>query len=313
MSKSRITSIIITAVCFLMLSSCFTGIESTKKINLSRDERKKAAPTQEELFFPGIQPTPLKDWLPGRQFMASDNKAILAFESWRSPFLNDSISMKGKILDFESVRTSIGADGNLNLIIVFSDGNRKFLYDTGKNFDSALETVESDDLPMLIDLKMVEDAKEQLAGKMVWTRSNLWYDDKDERIDGKKYVPVTITDVTPGNFVFPLRLKLTDERGTDFNMFMNFGNSNTESRSFHNLFSLTDLRKNYPTIQPEIWDLICEGKVTNGMTKLECRLALGNPVDIASGHDYSQTLDIWTFENGIILWFEDGKLTRHKS
>lgn len=280
---------------------------------MSREDRRNAEPTPEEIFFSGIEPTPLKEWIPGRKFIASDNKAILAFESFRSPFADDSLEMKGKILNYESVRSSVGADGNLNLIIVFTDGERKFLYDTGKDFDSAMEKVESNDLPMLIDLEMVEDARKILTGKKLWTRSNLWYDDNEERIDGKKYVPVTITDVVPGNFVFPLKLVLKTEDDIKFNMFMNFGNANTESRSFHNLFSLTDLRKNYPTILPEYWDLICEGKVKNGMSKLECRLALGNPIEIASGHDYSQTLDIWTFENGIILWFEDGKLTRYKS
>jgi hypothetical protein len=46
------------------------------------------------------------------------------------------------------------------------------------------------------------------------------------------------------------------------------------------------------------------------MTKEECRLSLGNPAEVDTGHDYSQTLDLWKYNDGTTLWFEDGILTR---
>ena len=293
-------------------SSCFTGIEGTKKISLSRDDKKKSAPSPEEAFFSGIPPVPLKQWENGRRFLAADDKLLLIFESPQASLFPDTLSVKGRFLEFQGVASRIGPDGNLSLLLQFSDGLRNLIYDTGRSFDDAMENFTSTDLPMLIDLEMVDDARNTLVGKKLWTRSNLWYDENDQRIDGKKFYPVTILDVTPGSLVFPLKLKLQSADGLDFFMFMNYGNTNTESRPFHNLFSLSDIRKNYPEISPETWQLICNGKIALGMTKLECRLALGNPIDVASGHDYSQTLDIWTFDNGVILWFEDGKLIRHK-
>ncbi|MDE6400707.1 MAG: hypothetical protein K2L68_07600, partial [Muribaculaceae bacterium] len=65
-------------------------------------------------------------------------------------------------------------------------------------------------------------------------------------------------------------------------------------------------------IEDDVWQLICSSKVRTGMTKDECRLALGNPKEVDSGHDYTQTLDLWHYSDGAVLWFEDGILTRFR-
>lgn len=88
--------------------------------------------------------------------------------------------------------------------------------------------------------------------------------------------------------------------------------SGVESRSFRNLFTLSDPKEKYPSILPEIWDAICDGHVRNGMTKDECRLAIGNPADSQSGHDWNSTIDIWSYPDGTFLRFQDGILVdRH--
>lgn len=294
------------------MASCFTGIESTKKISMSREDKKKSAPSSEELFFEGIKGAPLKNWKKGREFIVTDDKAILIFEILDTSFYPDVTSLKGKSLYYNGVQYKMDAAGNLTTAIIFTDGISNMLYDSGKSKDLALENFKSDELPMLIDKELVNQANNLLKGKTLWTKTNLWYNDKEERIDGKKYVEVVVDEVEPGNMVFPLLVKLSTPSGENFHLFMNLGNSATESRSFHNLFSLTDIKKHYPDVSPEFWDLICNSRVAEGMTKLECRLALGNPIEINSGHDYSQTLDIWTYDNGKILWFEDGRLVRHK-
>lgn len=204
------------------------------------------------------------------------------------------------------------AAGNLDVAIVFSDGEVPYIYNTGKNFDAAMKLVTSADIPMLIDLIMVNDARQKLAGREVWTRSMLWYDENNEHISGKKYAPVVIEDVLPGSMVFPLKLKISSAKDGEAYMFMNYGNADNESRSFHNLFSISDIRKLYPNIEEETWDYIGAGRIKTGMTKIECKLALGNPSEVNSGHDYSQTLDIWSFNDGSVLWFEDGKLTKFR-
>lgn len=306
----RIPSLLGLICCVIIFQSCFTGIEGTKKINLTREDRKKSEPTQEENFFPGIKGEPISKWEEGRIFFASDNKMPLVFDTKDMIFARDTFSVKGKIFEFIGVESKINPAGNLTLVILFTDGARKMAYDTNRDFDEALQSFTSVDLPMMIDSKMVEEARRQLLGEKLWIKSDLWYDEKGERIPGKKYVEVTITDIKPGDTVFPLFLTFTDSSGETAHAYMNFGNSPTESRSFLNLFSITDIRRHYPSIETETWELISIGKVRPGMTKEECRLALGNPSDVNSGHDYSQTLDIWLYDNGKTLWFEDGRLTR---
>lgn len=292
------------------LTSCFTGIEGTKKINLSREDKKLSNPTPEEKYMAQIIAYPLKEWETGKKFIVSDDKALLVIvpESGLVAIPPDSI--KGKILEFVGVQSKINAAGQLTVSLDFTDGIYLYKYDTGKEFDYAMEQLYSDKIPMLIDEEMIGQARKILEGKKFWTRSPLWYDEKGNRVDGRRFVEVTVTEVEPGDMVFPLKLKIVTREGQTAYLFMNFGTEDNESRSFRNIFSLSDIRRHYPNIDDETWSLISQGKVKEGMTKEECRLSLGNPIDSNSGHDYSQTLDIWTFDNGRVLWFEDGRLVK---
>lgn len=279
---------------------------------MSREDKRISAPTEEEKFFSGIKGIPLIEWPQGKEFIVTDDRALLIFDAYVHPGDTAMISLKGKELKYAGVRSKMNVAGQLNLVIDFLDRDHIFTYDTGKEFDVAMQGVSSSDIPMLIDEEMVEEARKKLTGQHLWTKSSLWYDSDGNRIDGKRYVPVTITDVKTGNMVFPLMIEIKEENGEGAFMFMNFGNSPTESRSFHNLFSLSDIRKQYPAIEQDLWEYISNGKVKLGMTKEECRLALGNPTEVNSGHDYSQTLDLWNYDDGTVLWFEDGHLTRFR-
>lgn len=297
----------------LSLSACFTGIEGTKKISLSREDKKALAPTPEEIFFPGIEGEPLQQWSEGKQFLAADDKAILVFERRSLPQGVEDAPLGGKKLSFNGILSKMDVSGTLVTQISFTDGLRYYVYNTGKPLDQAMTYIKSDQIPMLIDLNLVKKVKDKLVDHKLWTRSPLWYDDSEERIDGKRFVPVTIVDVVPGNMIFPLKIQIEEESGNKAWMFMNYGNSGTESRSFHNLFSLDNPKRHYPNVSDEVWKNICEGKIILGMTKEECKLALGNPTSVNAGHDYSQTLDIWTYDNGAVLWFVDGILSRFRN
>lgn len=291
-------------------TSCFTGVESTKKINLSREDRRLSNPTPEELFMSKIEAMPLLSWNNGKRFIASDDKALLVIVPQKGIFPTPPDSIKGNILEFSGVESKINAAGDLTLSILFSDGIYLYAYDTGKEFQWAMENIKSDQIPMLIDEDMVNESRKLLTGKTFWSRSPLWYDEEDNRIDGKRFIEVTVTDVMPGNMVFPLKLKIQTKDNESAYIFMNFGSADNESRAFQNLFSLSDIKKHYPGIEPETWEYISEGKIKIGMTKEECKLSLGNPSETNSGHDYSQTLDIWSYDNGRVLWFEDGRLVK---
>ncbi|MCH5239528.1 MAG: hypothetical protein J1F38_04845 [Muribaculaceae bacterium] len=298
---------------FLILTgttSCFTGIESTKKITLSREEKKLTLPTPEEEYMMSLTSTPLKEWPTGKRFIVSDDKAILVIVPQRGIYPTPPDSLKGKVMEFLGIESKINAAGNINVGLSFTDGAYTYDYDTGKDFEYAMEHFQSDQIPMLIDEDMILMARNLLVGQKFWIRSPLWYDKEGNRIDGKKFVEVTVTGVEPGNLVFPLQLQITTKDNNVAYVFMNFGNADNESRSFHNIFSLTDIKKHYPAIENDVWELICNGKVKAGMTKEEVKLSVGNPSDTSSGHDYSQTYDIWSFDNGMVLWFEDGRLVR---
>ncbi|QCD41540.1 hypothetical protein E7747_04035 [Duncaniella dubosii] len=62
-----------------------------------------------------------------------------------------------------------------------------------------------------------------------------------------------------------------------------------------------------------MWDKIINGRVALDMTREECRLALGAPREVDRGADNSYIREVWLYENGIYLVFEDGilKLYRH--
>ena len=89
---------------------------------------------------------------------------------------------------------------------------------------------------------------------------------------------------------------------------MNIGSSGVESRTFRNLFYLSDPKLKYPDILPSTWEAIQNGRLVKGMTKDECKLSVGNPSDVNSGHDWNSTLDVWQYPNGTYLQFQDGVL-----
>ncbi len=293
-----------------MLSSCFTGVEGTKTISLSREDRKTIKPSKEENFFRPVEGEPLSKWEKGRPFIAADNRTLIIFDQEGLPLDPEEVGLGGKMLFFEGVSQRIAADGSKKAVLEFSQGDKTYRFNTGKNMSEAEESFRSDMIPMMIDLKMVNSARSLLEGMQLWTKSALWYDDQGERIIGKKYVPVIVDDVMPGNLVFPIKVKFHEPDGKTAWAMLNFGTR--ESRSFENIFSLSDIRERYPNIEDENWALICAGKVAKGMTKDECKLALGNPKEVDSGRDYTQTLDLWQYPDGTVLWFEAGILTGYR-
>ena len=59
-------------------------------------------------------------------------------------------------------------------------------------------------------------------------------------------------------------------------------------------------------------DWIENGQIRNGMTKEECRLSLGSPKEVNKGHNYSSTLELWQYTDGVYLQFQDGLLVNFR-
>mgnify|MGYP003234910271 CR=1 FL=1 len=75
------------------------------------------------------------------------------------------------------------------------------------------------------------------------------------------------------------------------------------------LLAFGDIRKQYPHTTEENWKLISQGEVQEGMTTDECRLALGNPIQIEFKQD--TRFETWLYARKM-LEFESGRLLRYK-
>lgn len=75
------------------------------------------------------------------------------------------------------------------------------------------------------------------------------------------------------------------------------------------IFAFGDIQQKYPKMSAERWKMIAQGEVQPGMSADECRLALGEPIQIEFRKDTRS--ETW-FYNGKILEFESSILLRFK-
>lgn len=75
------------------------------------------------------------------------------------------------------------------------------------------------------------------------------------------------------------------------------------------LFGFEDIQKKYPGITEKRWQIISRGDLEAGMSTDECRLSIGDPVEIELKKD--NRFETW-FYNGKTLEFENGTLRRYK-
>ena len=93
---------------------------------------------------------------------------------------------------------------------------------------------------------------------------------------------------------------------------MTVGADRAATRNFSTVFNFDDPRKRYPQISDETWELIINSKVREGMTRDECRLALGAPNSYRTIPVINAVVEQWNYDDGIYLIFEDGLLSRFR-
>lgn len=302
--------IVIVLFVFICSVSCSTGIESTKTIKMNKQDVKMMAKSDEQIFAAQIKGSPLEEWPYGKKFMAMSPRSLFLFDP-ASTYNVKSDDFEGKILSYIGTETAVSPDLKDICVILFSDGLNTLKYSTGKSPLMALKEIDSSKLPLLADLDIIDEWKKKLVGKTFWTKNSLWYDNEGRRKNGLKFVDVSIKDVMPSTGDFPLKIEIVHNNEISY-IFMNYTSDKADSRNFATIFSLNDPKLKYPHITDENWLLIQNGKVGEGMTKEECRLALGNPDELRNGHSTSQTMDIWQYSNGTYLFFTDGLLTSFK-
>lgn len=286
----------------LLLASCFTGIESTKKITMTREERTQTLPTAEEKYLADIRADRYTDWLPGKRFLVADARAGILIQP---RFPAEAAPLKaGDIISFHDASMRRMPDGSQRPVLTFVSDGGEYLYE-GLSGVAARDTVGGTEITGLIDPELVERVDARLRGKTVWTLTTIWQTPEGERLPGRKFIPVTIDSVVPGTMVYPLLVDFHDADGRAGHFLMNLTLTGRESRGFQALFTLEDPRLRHPEITDAVWAAICSATVAEGMTKEECRLSKGNPAETGAGHNYSSTLLVWKYADGTVLYFID--------
>lgn len=315
---ARLSLAVISAAC-LLLESCFTGVESTPRIDASAVKRERAATvTPEQLFLSDILPQPPSQWKAGKIFRVTDDRISRIFTSASSA----PDSLTGTNLIFQDIvpATSLTGDDAAEVRFTTEDGRRYFYRINGMS-TAKIDTMTTLEIPFTIDMDIVRSIDGKLRGKDFYIRTSAWYDsDGIRKENGLRHIRVLVDSVVPGDAYFPALVCFTvaDEdmrqrAGEDEHaVFMSVGTSRTATRNFDVLFSFDSPRKQHPEINDETWNLIISSKVRQGMSRDECRLALGAPPEVLRTPSYGGMREMWSYSDGVFLIFEDGFLTRFR-
>ena len=81
----RIAATISTTLTVLLMTGCFTGIESTPKITANDVKKERAVQTPEDSYLNNITYESLEAWQPGKLFYVTDDKISLTLEPSATP------------------------------------------------------------------------------------------------------------------------------------------------------------------------------------------------------------------------------------
>ena len=292
----------------VMLSSCYTATESTPKIDDAVVE--KIEKGEEELIMENnFVKHGCQSWLPGKSFAYVDESLSPVLRPEENASLSTT-GLKGKTFVYEGYREE-NLYGNKKLVtLVFRCDSAIYTYATGKSIDEIAAMEYTPLIPSFVVWDDVATARDLFLVKRLYILTNQWYDEDNQLFTSRKLIPVTVTAVSPGNSVLPLALSFVDEQGNKGKVFMSVKSSSyTQILTFDRLFSFADPRAKYESISDEAWDAITRGKVITGMTKEECRLALGLPSEVVKIPTYSGLKEQWIYNTGTYLLFSDGLLS----
>lgn len=286
-----------------MLTGCFfTGVESTPKITASDVRRGEPPVTPEDTFLMHVSDEPLSAWQPGKRFTVTDPRIALV--------MGDTLQT-GDVITYTGATEGLSplATGVTDLHFV-SPAGRALTYRINRPL-ADLTAGAGMSVPYTIQESMVFGADRAMTGRDLYILTQGWRDDRDEPVDSAlRFVRVHIDSVTAGNMHYPLKASFTDGRGRSACVFFHPGAKGAAPLTFPVLFSFTDPWLKYPAVTPANRDLISRGRVAAGMTREECRLALGAPKEIERGATQSYLREAWMYDDSHYLLFEDGILVR---
>ncbi len=295
-----------------LFNSCFTGIESTPRISAGDVKKRDAAVlTPEQKFLGDIVADPPASWQPGKRFYVTDDKISIIF----APGEADVSSLSGNDLSFARFEEtpSVTGEGATRIIFNVKGRNGEYAYPIDIPL-AKLNERRRLEVPFTVERSIVESVDSAMRGKRYFIISPKWFDaTNDKAVDGQRHIPVTITRVEAGTYIYPLRVYfITESRDHEYWLPMTIGTERSATRNFSSVFNFEDPRKRYPQIKNETWKLIVNSRVTEGMTRDECRLALGSPDSYRTIPVTNAIVEQWGYSDGMYLIFEDGILTRYR-
>ena len=291
----------------LMLCSCYTATESVPTIK--EKDLPAHVPTAEELVMANhFVQRGCHTWNEGKAFISIEDRLSPMLRPIGNVGLVES-GLLGKTFFYRGYRVeNTYGDKDIVYLLYECDGNM-YSYYTGKSSQEIADMNYLPLLPSLVDADDLALARSLFVGKQLYILSDQWYDARGELMTGRHYVPVKITAVEPGKSVLPLALLFVDDRGTQARVYISTkSSSSTQMLSFDRLFSYENPRNAHPDITDEVWQAITEGRLRKGMTKPECRLAIGIPAETRKIATYSGLKEQWLYNSGAYLFFSDGIL-----
>ncbi len=295
-----------------LLNSCFTGIESTPRISAGDVRKRDAAVlTPEQKYLTDVKPMTPGSWTAGKRFYVTDDKISIIFQPGDK--IDDSLSGHDLVFQrFEEVPSVTG--GGATVLIFTEDGKSDLLHYRVNVPLPELQKRERLEVPFTVERSVVEKVDSAMRANTYYISTPKWFNaDNDKAVVGKRHIPITVTHVEPGTYIYPLRVYFRQD-GTpqEYWIPMTVGDDRAATRNFHTVFNFDNPRKRYPQITDETWTLITDSRVKIGMTRDECRLALGAPNSYRTIPVYNATVEQWNFDDGMYLIFEDGILTRYR-
>lgn len=299
--RIRLLTLILAAI---GLHSCYTGVEVTPRITDKQVSREIGTPSAESKLIGSVEGEPPSAWQKGKVFTLAEGKVNVAY----LPATVSETLEPGDTLLFESMNPAVTLTGAEMTDISFRTPEGRTVTHRMETPPGTLRESTSAVLPFLVEATVVDSVSSVLTGRTLWTLTMQRYTLDGEPTQGRKFQKVKVTGVRAGKGKYPIEVLI----GNDEMLYLSVEPKSHNTRRFSNLFTLTDPRKNYRNITDKNWELITRGKIAEGMTMEECRLALGAPKEIDRDATYEALIERWTYENGIYLFFSDGILTRFR-
>lgn len=319
----RIVNIAFCALTLICAGGCSTGIDSTPKIKSSEVRKNRAdGISAEQAFLADINPTPPRDWVSGQtRFLVDEQRISMIFTS-ASASTDD---LEGKILIFDSFADIPSLNGQGATEIAFhTDDGKQYFYQAAIT-KAQVDTIADLEIPFTVAIDASQKIDSIMSGKTFYISTQNWYDSNNQKFAALRHIPVMVDSVTPGNARYPAfvyfhiadasRAEQVAQMGANrpgSHVMMTFGQKRTSTRNFETLFTFDNPRKKYSDISDAIWELIIRGKVAKGMTRDECRLALGAPNELNRFQGNVGFIELWSYDDGMYLQFVDGYLSQFR-